>query len=138
MNDDVAFVRDRLEITNLINSYGHFADSGQTDAFAALFAADARIDVGIPGATDRASLTKMMKLRPPSVPGTQMRHVMTNLVVHSQTDRVASGAVYLVVMSTVANKLTPLSTGQYTFSVARVEGEWRIRDWTVQLDSKLG
>jgi hypothetical protein len=41
-------------------------------------------------------------------------------------------------MSTVANKLTPLSTGQYTFSVVRADGVWRIRDWTVQLDSKLG
>src|SRR5215470_15771140 len=98
MNDDVAFVRDRLEITNLIHSYGHFADTGQTDAFATLFADDARIDVGIPGVADKASLTKMLKLRPPSAPGTQMRHVMTNLVVHSQTDRTANGAVYLVVM----------------------------------------
>jgi hypothetical protein len=138
MNDDIAFVRDRLEITNLIHSYGHFADSGQTDAFAALFADDARIDVGLPGVADKASLTNMLKLRPASVPGTQMRHVMTNLVVHSQTDRAATGAVYLVVMSTVANKLTPLSTGQYTFSVTRGDGTWRIRDWTVSLDSKLG
>ena len=136
--NDVAFVRDRLEITNLISSYGHFADNGQTDAFAALFADDARIDVGVPGVADKTSLVKMLKLRPPSAPGTQMRHVMTNLVVHAQTDRVANGAVYLVVMSTVANKLTPLSTGQYTFSVERSDGVWRIRDWTVQLDSKLG
>ena len=136
--NDVAFVRDRLEITNLIHSYGHFADNGPTDAFAALFAEDATIDVGIPGIADKAALTKMLKLRPPNPPGTQMRHVMTNLVVHEQTERAATGAVYLVVMSTVANKLTPLSTGRYTFSVARVDGAWRIRDWTVQLDSKLG
>jgi hypothetical protein len=47
--NDLALVRDRFEITKLINSYGHFADNGQTDAFAALFADDARIDVGVPG-----------------------------------------------------------------------------------------
>jgi 3-phenylpropionate/cinnamic acid dioxygenase small subunit len=138
MSDDVAFVRDRLEITNLIHSYGHYADDGKTDAFAALFADDARIDVGVPGVSDKASLTKMLKLRPPRAPGTQTRHVMTNLIVESQSERTANGAVYLVVMSTVANKLTPLSTGRYTFSVARADGGWRIRDWTVQLDSKLG
>ena len=136
--NDVAFVRDRLEITNLIHSYGHFADNGATDALAALFADDARIDVGVPGVADKASLAKMLKLRPPNVSGTQMRHVMTNLVVHEQNDRTASGAVYLVVMSTVANKLTPLTTGQYTFSLVRADGAWRIRDWTVALDSKLG
>jgi SnoaL-like domain len=135
--NEVAFVRDRLEITNLIHSYGHFADSGQSDAFAALFADDARIDVGVPGVADKGSLTKMLKLRPPTAPGTQMRHVMTNLVVHAQTDRTANGAVYLVVMSTVANTLTPLATGQYAFSVVKVDGAWRIRDWTVTLDSKL-
>ena len=35
-------------------------------------------------------------------------------------------------------KLTPLVTGQYTFTVARDSGEWRIKSWKAEMDGKLG
>jgi len=136
--NDAAFVRDRLDITNLILSYAHHADGGNTDAFGALFLDDARVDLGFPGITDKPSLMKMVTERPRPANGPKTRHVMTNLVFHAQTDQDAKGAVYLTMMSTDANKLTPIVTGCYTFAVARRDGRWGIRDWKVTLDGALG
>jgi len=140
MADDAAFVRDRLEITNLIHSYAHCADSGDIASFAELFADDARIDMGpFPQIKDKPSLLAMLNARPPAPVPVKTRHVMTNLVFNGQSAREASGALYLTFMSTQADKLTPVVTGKYTFAVAReANGQWRICNWKVDLDGKLG
>jgi hypothetical protein len=137
MDDDARFVRDRMDITNLIHSYGHFADSGDTDAFAALFAADASIDIGISGVSDTASLKRLLEQRPAG-PQPKTRHVMTNLYFRNQSGAEAAGACYLVFTSTSENRLTPVATGQYHFHVAKQDGAWRIRRWRAELDSALG
>ena len=136
-SNDADFVRDRMEIINLIHSYAHHADSGNHVGFASLFLDDARIDIGLPGITDKASLMSMIKQRP-ATPGPKTRHVMTNIVFESQTDREASGALYFTPMSTDANRLTPVVTGQYTFAVARTSGDWRIKNWKAEMDGKVG
>jgi hypothetical protein len=138
MSDDSRFVRDRMEIINLIHSYAHHADSGNNAGFAALFHDAARIDIGFPGITDKASLLNMMKQSPSTRSGPKTRHVMTNIIFTAQTDREAKGALYFTLMSTDANKLTPLVTGQYTFTVASAAGDWRIQNWKAEMDGKLG
>ena len=137
MSNDAGFARDRMEIINLIHSYAHHADSGNHAGFAALFQEDARIDVGFPNVTDKASLLSAIKQRP-AAPGPKTRHVMTNIVFHSQTDREANGALYFTLMSTDANRLTPVVTGQYTFTVSSVAGDWRIKNWKAEMDGKVG
>ena len=120
MADDAAFVRDRLEITNLIHSYAHCADSGDLAGFGALFAEDARIEMGpFPQIKDKPSLLAMLNARPPSPVPVKTRHVMTNLVFRGQSAREADGALYFTLMSTQANKLTPVVTGQNTRSQSR-------------------
>jgi hypothetical protein len=52
------FVRDRLEITNLIHSYGHHADTGDRDAFVNLFDDTATVDLGMPGCATRLRLQR--------------------------------------------------------------------------------
>jgi hypothetical protein len=138
MSSDATFVRDRLEIVNLIHSYAHHADSGNNAGFCALFLDDARIDIGFPGVDDKASLMNMMKQRPARSAGVKMRHVMSNMMFRSQTEDEATGALYFTLMSTEANHLTPLVTGQYTFTVARAGDEWRIKQWKAEMDGKLG
>jgi hypothetical protein len=137
MTDDARFARDRMDLTNLVHSYGHFADAGETEAFAALFAADAVIDIGIPGVTDAASLKAMLEQRPAG-PRPKTRHVMTNLFFRSQTATEASGACYLIFTSTTDGRLTPVATGQYTFDVAKRDGAWRLTRWRAELDSTPG
>ena len=140
MADDAAFVRDRLEITNLIHSYAYCADSGDIAGFGALFADDARIEMGpFPQIKDKPSLLAMLSQRPPAPVPVKTRHVMTNLVFRGQSAREANGALYFTLMSTQANKLTPVVTGQYTFAVARAaNGPWRICNWKAELDGQLG
>ena len=137
MSDDAAFVRDRLDITNLIHRYAHHADSGDHAGFASLFRDDARIDIGFPGVTDKASLLRMMKERPQEPNPPKTRHVMTNLVFDSQTAREASGALYFTLMSTASNKLTAVVTGQYTFTATKQANDWRIGNWKAAMDAKL-
>lgn len=134
MNDDATFVRDRLEITDLIHRYAHHADAGELDAFVALFADDAVLGIGLPGVRDKASLARAMQQRPAPAADTQTRHVMTNLVFHEQSTEAASGALYFTFISTTAGKPTPLMTGQYTFTVGREGGRWRIRRWLAIMD----
>ena len=138
MSNEATFVRDRLEIVNLIHSYAHHADSGNNAGFCSLFLDDARIDIGFPGVTDKTSLMNMMKQRPTRGVGAKMRHVMSNMMFKSQTADEADGALYFTLMSTEANQLTPLVTGQYTFTVARAAGDWRIKNWKAEMDGKLG
>lgn len=135
MNNDVTFVRDRLEITNLLHSYAHHADSGDITAFLGLFAEDAVVDIGVPGVRDKATLTLMMRDRPPRDPEVQNRHVMSNLVFRGQSAQSASGTLYFTLMSSSAGKVTPLATGRYTFTVGRVDGSWRIREWHAAVDA---
>lgn len=133
MTDDARFVRDRLEITNLIHSYAHHADHGNTQAFADLFSDDASIDIGFPGIDDKASLKRMLDQRPAD-DTSRNRHVMTNMVFHEQNADQASGALYFTLMSTRDNRLTPVVTGQYTFTTARRDGGWRICRWKAEAD----
>ncbi len=137
MADDATFVRDRMEIIDMIHSYAHHADSGDTTAFAALFLDDAKIDIGLPGINDKASLENMLKQQPAGE-RPQTRHVMTNMVFHRQDAAEASGALYFTLMSTDNNKLTPVVTGQYTFAASKPAGEWRIKSWKAEMDGSLG
>jgi hypothetical protein len=132
------FVRDRLEITNLIHSYGHHADTGDRDAFVNLFDDTATVDLGMPGVRDKASLAKMMGARPQDENAPRTRHVMTNLMFREQSAAAASGSISLVFMSTTAGKLTPVATGVYAFEVACGANGWRITDWRIALDGAVG
>ncbi|HEX7034632.1 MAG TPA: nuclear transport factor 2 family protein [Pseudomonadales bacterium] len=133
MSSDAAFARDRLEITNLIHSYAHHADAGDLDAFLDLFAEDAAVDIGIPGVRDKASLSRAMRARPPAA-DMKSRHVMTNLMFREQNADSATGSLYFTLMSSAAGKVAPAATGQYTFTVGRADGRWRIRRWRAEVD----
>lgn len=137
MNEDLTFVRDRLEITNLLHSYAHHADSGAADAFLGLFAEDARVDIGNPEVVDKAGLRRLMAQRS-AVAGeapAQRRHVMSNLVFHDQGASRARGALYFTLMSTDGGRVAPVMTGQYQFTVSRQDGGWRISDWKAVMDA---
>jgi hypothetical protein len=138
MSDDATFVRDRMEIANLIHSYAHHADRGNDAGFASLFFDDARIDIGFPGITDKASLMNVIKQRSSPKSGPKTRHVMTNMMFESQDDHEASGALYFTLLSTEADKISAIVTGQYTFTVAKRAGDWRIKNWKAEMDGKLG
>lgn len=135
MSTDIAFVRDRQEITDLLHSYAHHADAGEIDAFLGLFAEDAAVDIGIPGVHDKASLSRVMRARPPTRGTARTRHVMSNLVFREQIGDSAAGALYFTLMSSSAGKVATLATGEYTFTVARYAGGWRIREWRVAVDT---
>lgn len=134
--NDATFVRDRLDITNLIHSYSHHADHGDLAGFAGLFRDDAVVDIGFPGITDKTSLVAMLGRRPEG--GPQTRHVMSNLVFHSQSEAEASGALYFTVVSTEQGKLSPMVAGRYTFTVARAGQEWKLSRWRAELDGTPG
>lgn len=134
MNNDTTFIRDRLEIVDLIHRYAHHADGGELDAFVALFSDDAVLDMALPGVHDKASLALAMKNRPAPAAHTQTRHVMTNLVFHEQSTESASGALYFTFISSTGGKPALLLTGQYSFTVGRESGQWRIRRWRVVMD----
>lgn len=138
VSDDADLVRDRLEIMDLIHSYGHFADAGDMQAFIGLFAEDAVIDIGIPGVSDKAALRAAMQNRPAADAGAPSRHVMTNLVFHQQSADQAGGALYFTLMRTQGGRTLPAATGTYSFCVARRDGAWRIQQWRAAVDGAAG
>jgi hypothetical protein len=135
MSQQDGFLRDRLEIMDLIHSYAHHADSGDMGAFIELFDDHAEIDIGMPGIHDKPTLAAAMNKRPRPAPGVQTRHVMSNLVFREQAADRAGGALYFTLMSASSGTVTPLVTGVYTFAVARGAAGWRIRRWRAAMDS---
>ncbi len=135
MSDDAAFVRDRLEIIDLIHRYAHRADAGDMAGFVELFDAAAVIDISVPGVHDKPSLTAAMERRPAQPDAGPTRHLMTNIVFDEQGGDAASGALYFTLMRTTSAGATPVVTGEYTFTVVRSEGGWRIRRWRAVMDA---
>lgn len=135
MSQQDGFLRDRLEIIDLIHSYAHHADAGDMGAFIELFDDEAEIDIGMPGIRDKTTLSAAMNKRPKAAAGTQTRHVMSNLVFREQVADRAGGALYFTLMSASNGAVTPVVTGVYTFTVARGAAGWRIRRWRAAMDS---
>jgi len=134
VSGDAQFVRDRLEIVDLLHRYAHHADAGDMAAFLGLFDEEAAIDIGMPGVHDKASLAVAMDSRPEPAAGSRTRHVMTNLVFQDQSADSASGAMYFTFLSTGADGVAPLATGEYTFTVRRRDGRWEIQRWRAVVD----
>lgn len=138
MSDDARFVRDRLEITNLVHNYSHHADAGAMDAWIDLFTDDVAIDIdGTRGGREILEGYRTAAAdAPPSTDRT--RHVMSNLVFHAQDEGTATGSVYLTFVRTASGTPGVEVTGQYDFDARRTADGWRLCSWRALLDSRLG
>ena len=137
MSEDTRFVRDRLEITDLVHSYAHHVDRGDMDGWIGLFTDDVVVDIaGLKGGREvLEGFRKAAREAPPSTD--QTRHLMSNLVFTAQSADLASGSTYLAFIRTTGGKPELGSTGCYTFSARRTADGWRLAEWVAVLDSKL-
>jgi len=131
--DDATYVRNRMEINDLLNSYAHSFDSSNLDAYYDLFTEDARIDVGA-GEGDKAAMIEVISAGSAALAGTETRHFITNVTVDELSDASASGMAYFLYTETVGQTLSPGMTGSYTFKLVRENGRWRICQWVACSD----
>lgn len=138
MSEQSNFVRDRLEITDLVHRYAHHADHGDMDSWVELFTDDVVVDIdGLKGGREvLEGFREAARAAPPSTD--QTRHMMGNLMFSAQSDHEASGSTYLAFMRTSGGTPRLEVTGQYTFTARRTQAGWRLCAWTAVLDSRLG
>jgi 3-phenylpropionate/cinnamic acid dioxygenase small subunit len=133
-------VEDRLEIINVLNSYSHYFDHGQTEDWLNLFTEDCVFEIaGGPEFKGRAGLTPLVvRAKKWLETGVQRRHRLGNIVFHEQTNSNARISVYLLLAST-ANKedLSFVSTGEYDGWLVKDEGEWKISKWVISTDRSI-
>lgn len=133
-------VEDRLEIINVLNSYSHYFDHGQTEDWLNLFTEDGIFEVA--GGAVFKGRTQMMPLVARSKKwleaGVQRRHRLSNIIFHEQTKSKARISVYLLLAST-ANKedLSFVSTGEYSGWLVKKDGEWKISKWVAAVDKNM-
>jgi hypothetical protein len=122
---------DRLAILALMVRYNHAVDSGDGAAFAECWTDDGRFQ----GSTARAegreellALPPMLRARTPLT-----RHWNSNVVIEGDGDE-ARTSVYVLVVDVGEPGPTLRSSGIYSDTLRRVDGEWRFVTRTVTPD----
>ena len=137
-------VEDRLEILNLIASYGHHFDSGRVDEWVGLFTSSAtfgstvagNLGPSFSGAEDFQVLADRAKEWLDA--GVQRRHNLNNVVIFDQTVDTASVSAYLILLTTADGQdLEVVATGRYDGELVKVDGNWKIDKWIGTLDRQL-
>lgn len=123
---------DRLQIQEVLSRYSHCIDRGRWDALPALFTEDCRLDLsqlmgmyeGRAGVQQFAETLKPLNLF--------MRHLVTNVVIDGDGDRVK---VECYVTAVTGSAATPTSTtGFYDDELVKQNGRWLLHRRRLALD----
>jgi uncharacterized protein (TIGR02246 family) len=126
---------DHLAIGDLFARYMWALDAGDVEALVSCFTEDGSLEspaVGVYSGRDniRAFAQRFAQFR---ARGTQLRHVISNLLVETDGDR-GFAKCYLVVFLVRNGASRLLGPGQYECRLRRVEGRWLFEHRLVTMD----
>ena len=130
-----ASVEDRLAINDLFIRYVCALDAGQVETLVDCFAPDAELVSPAVGsfaghATIRAFAERFARFRQN---GSQLRHVLSNLIVQVDGDR-AHATCYLTVFLTRDGKSSLMAPGEYDCKLRKIAGDWKFQKRVVRHD----
>ena len=128
-------MEDRLAIADLFARYMWAIDTGDVDALVSCFTEDGTLQSPALGRSSgrdeiRAFAQRFAEYRRR---GSQLRHVISNLLVEMDGPR-ASARCYLLVYLTRDGQRRLLGPGRYDCSLRKEEGAWRFADRLVVMD----
>lgn len=140
-------IADRLAIQNLMGIYGAYANEGDFEGWAGLFAEDAIFEIALPGGVHPVDKSQLLageqhifsiyrdRLAAPDT-GERRLFLMTNIHVRSQTDSEADVGMTLTLVRTRPDGPSPRieGTGTYRGTLVKHQDRWLIRRWRVQTD----
>jgi len=134
---DLQALQDRLEINDLFVRYATALDAGDVEAIVGCFAEDGALHSPIVGTYEghrgiREFGERFARLRES---GTQLRHVLSNLVVTLDGDH-ARATCYLLTVMTRDGKSSLRPPGRYDCRLVRVKGAWLFKNRVVIEDAK--
>lgn len=126
---------DRFAINDLFVRYTRAIDAGDVDTLVDCFTQDGSLQSPAVGeyaghAAIRAFAERFAAFRRN---GSQLRHVISNLVMQVEGDR-ASASCYLVVFLTKDGASRMLAPGQYECELRKADGAWRFQKRVVMHD----
>jgi uncharacterized protein (TIGR02246 family) len=130
-----ASVEDRTRIGDLFARYMWAIDTGDVDTLAGCFTEDGALESPAVGqycgrSSIRAFAQRFAAFRER---GSQMRHVISNLLVDADGD-LASAKCYLVVFLTKDGASRLLGPGRYECDLRKVDGQWLFQRRLVVMD----
>ena len=130
-----ASIEDHLAISDLFVRYTCAIDAGDVETLVACFTEDGALEnpaVGVYAGREaiRAFAQRFARFRQG---GSQLRHVISNLVVQVQGDR-AHATCYLTVFLTRDGSSRLLAPGQYDCELRKTDGAWRFQKRIVRHD----
>ncbi len=129
---EVALIRDRDEIDNLIRAYGYYLDKNMWDDLADLFAEDGSIELAQRGVYRgrervRAFLKTVFGPMGPA-PGRLGDHLQVQPVIHVAPDgRTATARSRVIQMMGFAGRSASLLGGVYVNELVKEDGVWKIK-----------
>jgi len=123
---------DRLEIQEVLARYSHCVDRGRWDALLELFTEDCRLDLSqVMGLYEgRAGVKQFTEILAPL--GVFMRHLVTNVVIDGDAERVRVEAYVVAVTGSEANPSR--TTGFYEDELVKQSGRWLLHRRRLALD----
>jgi len=130
-----ASIEDRVRIEDLFSRYMWAIDSGDVEALVSCFTQSGALESPAVGkyaghGAIREFASRFARFRER---GSQMRHVISNLVVTASGDT-ASARCYLVVFLTREGSSRLLGPGLYDCELRRVDGQWLFERRVVTMD----
>ena len=126
-------LEDRAEIHDLYARYAHAFDDADADAWAALFTPNGRFSPpGVDAVIGTEALREFVATRSSNLPG--MRHVIANVVVGTDGDRVSGRAYFVCFRLGGDGHLRMRNFGRYEDTFALHAGAWRIASRDVVSD----
>ncbi len=130
-----ALIEDRLAISDLFVRYTCVIDAGDVETLVACFTEDGALEspaVGVYAGREaiRAFAQRFARFRQG---GSQLRHVISNLVAQVQGDR-AHATCYPTAFLTRDGSSRLLAPGQYDCELRKTDGAWRFQKRIVRHD----
>jgi 3-phenylpropionate/cinnamic acid dioxygenase small subunit len=127
---------DRLEIQEVLARYCHCVDRGRWDAFVELFTEDCRLDLSqLMGLYEgRDGVRKFTETLAPI--GVFMRHLVTNVVIEGDAERVRVESYVVAVTGSEASPSR--TTGFYDDELVKQNGRWLLHRRRLALDLPKG
>jgi len=128
-------IEDRLKIHDLFVRYTSAVDNWDELALLGCFTDDGVLETPVLGGrfAGREGQHQFMQAGRGRAPGSQMRHVFSNLAVQLDGDRAAAHS-YFVVYSTRNGKTELSAVGRYNCRLRKLGGEWLFEYRGVSLD----
>jgi len=131
-------LEDRLAISDLFVRYTNALDRGDVETIADCFTLDGSLDSPAVGrhsghAAIRAFAERFARFHER---GSQLRHVISNLMVEIDGDR-ARATCYLLNVLTRNGKSEMLAPGRYECDLVKSAGKWRFQNRVVILDHEI-